>query len=119
MALTEYSTSSAPACQLGLDRLQAGVHRAIAIALGAVHSTPPAANTTAACGRSPVSECWRQADQAVVLLLAGHALVTDQGDDVLVEDLALAVGQVLEAGEGGVDVGLALHLDAQFLQALP
>ena len=41
-----------------------------------------------------------------------------QGEDVLVEDVALAVGELLEARERGVDVGLGLELDAELLQAL-
>ena len=53
-----------------------------------------------------------------MLLLGRDGFVHDQRDDVLVEDLVLAVGQVLEALEGRVDLGLALQLDAQLLQAL-
>ena len=53
-----------------------------------------------------------------MLLLRSHALVAHQRDDVLVENLALAVGQFLEAGKGGVDFDLALELDAQLLQQL-
>ena len=53
-----------------------------------------------------------------MLLLVGDALVANQGDDVFVENVALAVGQVLEARERRIDVGFAVELDSEFLQPL-
>ena len=56
--------------------------------------------------------------EAVLLGITGGRLVAHQGQDVLVEDVALAVGQLLEAGECGVDLAFALHLHTQVLQPL-
>ncbi len=53
-----------------------------------------------------------------MLVVGGDRAFHREGEDVLVEDVALAVGELLEAGERGVDVGLGLELDAELLQPL-
>ncbi|MCY1559687.1 hypothetical protein D9M68_967460 [compost metagenome] len=57
-------------------------------------------------------------NQPVLLFLGCHTLVTAQCQNIFVEDLALAVSQLLERGESGVDLALRLHLYAELLKAL-
>src|SRR5258708_31606994 len=57
-------------------------------------------------------------DELPALLGRDPGLLRYQGLQVLVEDLGLLVGQVLEALEGLVVGVLALELDAELLQAL-
>ena len=51
-----------------------------------------------------------------MLLFRGHHLVGYQRMQVLIEDFVLAVGQFLEAGEGGIKCLVAFQLNAKFLQ---
>ena len=75
MALTEYSSSSAPELHLRLDGLQAGIDRTVAIAVG-TNSASPAANVD--LGVRPLAafaECWLRRQQPVVLVLGSSRLV--------------------------------------------
>ena len=57
-------------------------------------------------------------NEGLVRELANGSFVADQRNDVLIEDLAFAVGKFLELGKGIVDFGLAFQHHAQILQAL-
>jgi hypothetical protein len=107
MALTEYNTISAPLFTKALDRLQRGVDRAVAVRFAA-HLL--AVGREHHFGMRPLAglAVLPQRHQPVGFLLVGDGFVADQRQDVLVEDLALAVGQFLELGEGGIDASASL-----------
>ena len=52
----------------------------------------------------------------IVTLVGG--LFADQGQNVFVENITLAISELFEAGKGGIDIGLGLHLHTQVQQAL-
>ena len=67
-------------------------------------SLPSSDNTILANGYSPVSECAVSDTRLVVLVLdVLEVLFGDQRLQILVEDLALLVGELLEARERGVE----------------
>ena len=60
----------------------------------------------------------RQGHKAVLLAAARSRFVTDQGQDVLVKNLAFAVGQLFETRKSGVGFAFTFQTHAQLLQAL-
>mmetsp|Transcript_100316 Transcript_100316/g.279272 ORF Transcript_100316/g.279272 Transcript_100316/m.279272 type:complete len:521 (+) Transcript_100316:2515-4077(+) len=99
------------------DGLQGRVHRPIAVALGAVFLVADGEHDGRVWAFTGLAALG-QRQQSVMLRIIDDRLVHHKGQDVLVEDLILAVGEILEALEGRIDLGLAFQLDAQLLQPL-
>jgi hypothetical protein len=105
------------ALDMFFDRLQGGIDRAVAVRLApdflAVHGENNARLRTLA-GFAVLG----QRDKTILLFIVGQAFSTDQRQNVLIENFALAVGQRLEACKSGIGVRFAFHLDAEVLQTL-
>src|SRR4051812_10638497 len=106
-----------PARRDRLDRLERGVDRAIALRFGALliavrfqhdRRVRPLAHAAALA----------HGDEVPVIFGRAAGLLRHQRLQVLVVDLGLLVGKVLEALERGVHRVLALELDAELLQSL-
>ena len=86
----------------GLDAVEGGIDRAVARRVVGVHFAVDL-QFDGGLGR-PVGRTAQhlEADQAQAIV-GPHHFVVDQGDQVVVEDLLLDVGQILEPLEGGLD----------------
>ena len=82
------------------DGLEDGIHRAVAAWSSTLRSSPSTVERQV--GGRARCRCRDSTRSALteMRVLAAHDLVVDQGDDVLVEDMLLLVGQILEAAEG-------------------
>ena len=87
------------------DRLEGGVHRAVAAAESAC-TTPSTSSSSSALRLAPGAGVHVERDELDAFVVAHH-LVIDQRDNVLVENDLLAVGQILEAAERVVQLVVA------------
>ena len=102
---------------MGLDRLERGIDRAVAVRF-AVHFAPIHGKHHAGMWSLAGLAVLRQGYITILLGNMADALVTDQGQNVLIKYFAFAIREFLEAGKGSVRVCLALQRHPELDQTL-
>ena len=102
---------------MGLNGFQRSVHRPVAVRFG-LDLFARAGKHHCSVGPLAGFTVLRKRHKGELLFFLRDALIADQRQNIFVKNLSLAVGQFLEAGKGGVDLGFAVKLHTQLLQAL-
>ena len=117
MALTEHKTISAPLLTWISIALSDASTEPLPTELH-LTSTHPHSEDNTRLRRLTGFAVLREGHKTALIIVLRNTFIADQGQNILVEDFAFAVGKFLEFCKHKIHVGLGFHLHSRVLQPL-